>query len=559
MARKHLPLLLIILLAAFLRLVALGSVPSGFTSDEASQGYSAYSLLRTGRDEWGTLFPITSFRSFLDYKAPLQTYLMIPFVAIFGLNQFSVRLPSAIIGILAVLTVYFLANELFGKRQLKIDKLELDIGHLAALFLALSPWHLQFSRTALEINITSLLFPLGLLLFLKGLTNNKFLYLAVLAWGVNLYSYHAAKLFEPVFIGCLLFLNRRALLKLPRLTIVKLSLLGFLFVAPVIFSSLFGSGAARANDLLITTIGKEGIAQINLIQFNSPLKSLASSLPRVFTNKATYILDQFSRNFISYLSPAFWFTEGGREITYSVLPGTGLLYLFLFPLIAYGFYRLIAKKNPHLPLFCLWFVAAVLPAALTKEGYRPNRTGSLLVFWEIIAAFGLIELFSVKFFRRRLLPFALVAAVFVVFYLNTYFFEYPYRFPTALSYGYRDLVTVLSAYPDDQTIVVDRGNNSQTFVAFYRQINPATFQQFAKQWWSDVERTRPAYLDQLEEYRLGNYVFKNFNPGVDLVPGKVIAIPAHKYMDPYQSIVKNIIRYPDDVPAFYILYIPGKE
>ncbi len=114
MIKKYLLLILIVALALFLRLIYLGHFPAGFAADEAAQAYDAYSLIHTGRDAWGISWPIASFRSFADYKAPLQTYLLIPSVAIFGLNEFATRLPSAIAGTRAVLVTYVLANQIFS-------------------------------------------------------------------------------------------------------------------------------------------------------------------------------------------------------------------------------------------------------------------------------------------------------------------------------------------------------------------------------------------------------------------------------------------------------------
>src|SRR3989339_722706 len=108
---------LVLALGFLLRIAFLGSVPAGFTPDEASQGYAAYSLLKTGKDEWGIGWPIASFRAFADYRAPLQTYLIIPTVAVFGLNEFAVRLPSAITGTLAVLAIFLLVGFLFPDRK----------------------------------------------------------------------------------------------------------------------------------------------------------------------------------------------------------------------------------------------------------------------------------------------------------------------------------------------------------------------------------------------------------------------------------------------------------
>ena len=43
----------------------------------------AYSILKTGRDEYGSPFPLL-FRSFDDYKAPIPVYLLVPVFKFFG-------------------------------------------------------------------------------------------------------------------------------------------------------------------------------------------------------------------------------------------------------------------------------------------------------------------------------------------------------------------------------------------------------------------------------------------------------------------------------------------
>ena len=72
----------ILVLAAALRLVNLSSVPPHLTQDEASLGYNAYSILKTGKDEYGQLLPVV-FKSFGDYKPGLYIYLTVPTVAVF--------------------------------------------------------------------------------------------------------------------------------------------------------------------------------------------------------------------------------------------------------------------------------------------------------------------------------------------------------------------------------------------------------------------------------------------------------------------------------------------
>src|SRR2546423_2218531 len=100
MNKKLVTLLLfaIVILSAVLRLYQLGAVPISPDWDEAALGYNAYSIMQTGRDEFGTLLPVV-LRSFDDYKPALYTYLIIPFIPFFDLTVLAVRLPSALFGI----------------------------------------------------------------------------------------------------------------------------------------------------------------------------------------------------------------------------------------------------------------------------------------------------------------------------------------------------------------------------------------------------------------------------------------------------------------------------
>src|SRR3989338_10636555 len=126
-------LLVIFLLGFILRIVFLDIAPPGFNADEASLGYNAYSLIKTGKDEWGTSFPLV-FKSFSDYKPGLYVYLAIPFVWLLGLNEFSVRLPSILLGSFSIALIYFLSKELFKKET---------VAWACAFLLSISPWHLH--------------------------------------------------------------------------------------------------------------------------------------------------------------------------------------------------------------------------------------------------------------------------------------------------------------------------------------------------------------------------------------------------------------------------------
>ena len=186
---------IIVLLALALRLNSITSLPA-LNADEAAIGYNAYSLLQTGKDEHGNPWPI-HFQSFNDFKPGLYFYLVLPFVAVLGLTELSVRLPGVLLGVGTVILVWCLAKRLLPQKK--------GFAELSALFLANSPWHLHFSRGGWEVNAGTFFITLGLFAFLKG--GKKWYFVSGLAFVCSLYTYHAARVVVPLLILGLLIIE----------------------------------------------------------------------------------------------------------------------------------------------------------------------------------------------------------------------------------------------------------------------------------------------------------------------------------------------------------------
>ena len=134
---------LIIILGLFLRLWQLPNLPPSLNWDEVSLGYNAYSILKTGRDEWGTKLPLI-FRAYGDYKLPVYIYASIPFIALFGLNLWTVKIISVLAGT-ALIYIACLTVKKITKNQF--------LSLVAAALIAFSPWSIFLSRIALEANL----------------------------------------------------------------------------------------------------------------------------------------------------------------------------------------------------------------------------------------------------------------------------------------------------------------------------------------------------------------------------------------------------------------------
>lgn len=229
-------LIVIVLLAAFLRLWGLGSVPISPDWDEAALGYNAYSLLHTGKDEYGQFMPIVM-QSFNDYKPALYAYFIVPLLPIFGLDTFAVRLPSAIFGIITVLATYFLVKDLFarGVKNNKGRQYTEAVALLTTLLLAISPWHIQFSRVAFEANTGVAFNVLSVLFFLKGLKRPWLLFVSVTFMALNLSVYQSERLFMPLLALALVIIFRKELFALPKKYLIGALVIGVLVMSPLLY------------------------------------------------------------------------------------------------------------------------------------------------------------------------------------------------------------------------------------------------------------------------------------------------------------------------------------
>lgn len=502
MKKSNWLLLIAVLLAFVLRVVWLDRYPAGFTPDEANLGYNAYSILKTGRDEWGEpwwkLF-FTNMRSFGDYKLPLYSFLTISSTAIFGLNEFSTRLPNVIFGTLAVLGIYFLAKKLFPDRKL--------IPIISAFVLALSPWHIQLSRGAFEANLIVFFLPWIIYFFWEG----KYLWSGILA-AVSMYSYHTARYFMP-FLGVLLVLFKSVKLDKKLLT----AGIVFLVLSIPTLVSVFGVGKTRISDLSIFS-PTDNWAGVSDRRFEARLLELPDSVARIFSNKVTQTISNVSRGYLSYLSIDYLFINGAGEATYGMMPGRGVMYMFELTFIISYLTILIKTKSKSLVFVGLLLLIAPVPAILAKSmGNAANRVAPMLPALVLMVAIGidsLLENYN-KYFQHLLLLICVVYFVGVAFLAEDYFYHAPKLNAPAMSFGWNELMPRLSGLSRDyDEVYISRSlSEPQIFLAFYSRMDPAYYQKQAIAW-KDFDQKGFKFLDQYDGYKLGKYRIGNLDFGL---------------------------------------------
>lgn len=398
--RELLILFAILLLGAFLRVYKLDTIPPGLNQDEISIGYNANSILHTGKDEYGVSFPLF-FRSLDDYKLPGYIYVTAGSIALFGKNTFAIRFPSAFFGAATILVLYFFAKELVGKNK-RFGFFPL----LSAFLLAVSPWHLQFSRVAFE-SVTALFFFLGGCFFAALFYRKEkifFILLSMLLFAVSAYTYHVYRVITPLTILLFGGIFLRSSLRSKRLLAGSV-LVFFLLASPMLISLFSSQGQVRFSQTSAFTQAAD-----------KPL------LTKILRYPTIYI-----QNYISYFSPYFLFAYGDRDGQHQV-PTTAPLPRWEFSLLLLGIYFLLFSRERKLQysIFGL-LVLSVIGGAFASPSPQTLRALPLVIPLTLLVSLGIcffIQKFSTK---KWIVIFVLssVCAFDFLSYLHLYYCSYP--------------------------------------------------------------------------------------------------------------------------------------
>ncbi|OGE17937.1 hypothetical protein A2769_00945 [Candidatus Daviesbacteria bacterium RIFCSPHIGHO2_01_FULL_37_27] len=530
--------ILSLILTAVIRLYSLSNIPPALNWDEVSLGYNAFSILETGKDEWGNTLPL-SFKGYGDYKLPGYVYLDVPFIAIFGLNEWGVRLPSAILGIGFIILISLILKELTN----------IHVRSWAIFLGAISPWTIIISRIALEAHLALFLTTLGFYFFLMGLKNPTFLLYSGFSFGMTIFSYNSSRVVTPLLIIALGLLFLKELKSFKRMVFSSLIIFS-LFFAIALPKALLQDSSARYK---WTSILDEGaINRINELRGSS---ALPPSLAMVTYNKVTYVVPEVLKNYVLHLDPRFLFLTGGSNYQFSV-PGSGMFYPILAPFFVYGFWVIFKERKKWQFFMVVWLLISVIPAAITRDSPHALRSLMMILPVVVISSIGLDKF--VGLFKNKgafvKLPLIFVLLVNLYFFWNNYSGEYAKNYSWSWQYGYKEVVNYIKENGGqyEKIYVTKKYGEPHEFLLFYMGWKP-------QQYRNDPNLSRYFRSDWYWVDSFDKYVFVNdweVVGKVDRIQGTgdslLITSPGN-YPDDVKFL--KTINFLDGKPAFDIVEI----
>ena len=466
-------LLTILLLGILVRVVGIGEAPRGFNQDEASAGYDAFAILKYGIDRNGMHNPVHLIAWGSGQNAA-YSWLCMPFIALFGLSVWSVRLPMALVGCVSLVIFYFLLKNIHRENKAFVL--------LGTFLFAIFPWHIMKSRWSLESNLFPDLVLWGTFLLSQYLRKGKsgYLYTSMFLFGFSAYSYGSAYCFLPFFVlpvGICLLLRKKVTWKQALVCVLVLGVT----VLPI---------------LLFVFINTFDYPQIELGFL---------TIPRLYVNRHTEMASVFSGNFLESSLKNFRdalkiLVTQEDGLPWNAMPPFGLTYRVTLPLTLWGLVQClknIRKRNAQGPEFLmdLWFAASVLLMFVVKPNI--NRINIIMIPWMYYTIAGTVDLAG-RIPHGPKAAAVLFSAAFLLF-AKTYFTDYQSMIEHKFSYGLGDAITQAAQAEADRVYVTDKTDMPYIYTLFYTQTDPNVYR--------STVRYRTSHVDFEEVASFDRYVF----------------------------------------------------
>lgn len=538
MTKIRLLLIAILILSFALRVFEIDLNPPAVYGDEIAFAWNAYSVIKTGADEYGASYPL-QFRSYDDYKAPVPVYLLIPFIKVLGLNALAIRLPISIAGMLTVLVTYLLTKHVLNKK----------VALVAAFLLAISPWHVHLSRGFFEATLALLPFLLGLYLFFINKGRKSYIFFSGFFLVLSMYTYFSPRILVPLFVIFLAFYARKYWNYWNRSLAFFFIAVILFFSLPIIKLSIVDKGLSRFQKLS----GDQDIAIAKIVNQERNTSTLPTPIKEIVHNKGVIWLREVKNNYIEHFSPNFWYLYGDNSLRYFT-GNMGMFYLIELPFLLLGIYT-IAKKEKRTGVFILgWLLLAPIPAAIVGRSFA-LRSIAMLPAPMILTAYGLIVLYSklkqISYAKLSAVVFVLIVAGFgftLGRQLLTYYYEYPVYAATWWGWENKALVEYARSNNDkfDHIFITNFYSGSPMAYAFYTEYDPVLYRQ---------AMNNPVAIGDRRLINMGKYYFGS----LDIDPNRVqlgIVPPKSLYLARPEEPEGNIaVRSPSDGRVIFSVHI----
>ncbi|MBR1770809.1 MAG: glycosyltransferase family 39 protein [Lachnospiraceae bacterium] len=378
----------LLLFGIAVRCIGIGSIPGGLNQDEAFGAYEAYSMLHYGMDSSGYAFPVY-LNTWGSGMSALNSYLMIPFMALFGVHAWVIRMPQLITSCVALYVIYRLFLRLFNEKAALIG----------LLYFAVCPYHIMMSRWGIDCNLAPAFLLFGFYCFVIGVEKPKYYMLSALLYGLSLYCYATIWLIVPFMILLpALYVLYTGKLRWCRYLPLSVLILGILAL-PLLLFLLVNKGYIAEIKLAFLSIPKLTVmrdSEVTFHYFTWYLRQLLTMLVRqsdgLVWNSAPVGL--YYRGFLVFalIGGIYWLKRAFTSIRKRAYDPFVLL---IFPLICAVFLGCLIQVNVnkinciHIPIVTFIITGLYVTCTFVEKYFRyavQTLAGGLLILFIVFAS-----------------------------------------------------------------------------------------------------------------------------------------------------------------------------
>lgn len=446
-------LALAVILAVVVRVAAFGDIPAGVNQDGAMAAVDAKALAEYGTDRLGMKLPVHFTAWGFGQMSVLMSYLMVPFIKLFGLSVVTMRLPILLASLLGLLFLYLFCKDVFNR----------DMALIVLFFAAVNPWHIVQSRWALDCNMFPHVLMAGLYFLNRGVSGKgvRFnIYISMLFFALSMYCYGISVYTVPLFLFfvCIgLIVSRRISVSEALICLAVYLLISWPFFA-MIFINAFDLKPIEG--LFTVPYFADSIRKADILFFSD----------RFFP--------QLGENFLSLMRILF---QIGDDYVSNVVPGFSTMFVFSIPFMLIGNLWLLKnwKRNTGSFLLLMFFINGLWNGIITNS-VNVNRANMLFYPMIILAGIGLYRVIrNVKFSDMAV---EIIFAASFALFCCTYFTTYAKNISSSFLADFGQAVSSIDKNDYDEIFITpdsqarNRGYVSEVLTLFYQDIDAEEYQ-----------------------------------------------------------------------------------
>lgn len=395
--------ILIFIFAITIRVINYPNTISDINCDEAMTAINAKSIAETGKDIYGTSYPVY-FESWLTGgQSAFATYIMALFIKILGFSTLAIRLPILIMTIVSMFFILLLVEKVFDNKIIAL---------IAIMLVAINPWSIVQSQWILDCNFFPHMLIISICLLIIGIKDKKssLLYASMVSFALTLYTYGIALYIVLLFLffTCIYLLVKK---KVTLFQILICILIFGIIAIPIILMSII-----NIFNLPTIQIGKLTIQNFEYFTRTSDMLIFSEDKLQTFQENSECLWDLLIKQ--------------NDKLIWNSFPNYGTIYLISMPFVTCGiiatliyYFKSEEQRNSLSIILIIALLVCLLCGILINE-ININRLNAIWYILLIFNAIGIYELVKIIKFKK-------ITVLIIVFL-------YSFNFASFIKYYYKN-------------------------------------------------------------------------------------------------------------------------